>query len=360
VARPAALLALLAAVAAVALVVGDSWSQGRSNGQSESTRGLATLPGTAGSGVYPRLHPVAELAAPGLLQTDSGWGVYPALRAPARLTFPAPAALAAAGRFVRRRAGAVSFAVGDDRGGLRGVGMDRPYRSASLVKAMILVAYLRKAARAHAAIPASDRESLGYMIRLSDNGSTDVIYREVGDPEIRALARAAGMTRFSISDGWSEARVTAADQVRFFLAIDDLTPPRYRELERDLLETIMAEQSWGIPVASRPGWRTYFKGGWRPDSGGELVHQAAYLERGRRRVAIAVLTGGAAEMDYGERTIEGVARRLLAQTEGPLLSHDRSSRRATGRPRSAREPAPGVGLRRRTGRRERTSARRGG
>ncbi|MEJ7714774.1 MAG: hypothetical protein WKF40_03295 [Thermoleophilaceae bacterium] len=87
--------------------------------------------------------------------------------------------------------------------------------------------------------------------------------------------------------------MTAADQVRFFLALDDLTPPRYRELERDLLETIMAEQSWGIPVASRPGWRTYFKGGWRPDSGGELVHQAAYLERGRRRVAIAVLTGGA-------------------------------------------------------------------
>ncbi|MGI8749177.1 MAG: hypothetical protein ACR2J6_01255, partial [Thermoleophilaceae bacterium] len=177
-ARAAALFALLAAVAAVALVVGDSWSRGRSTHHGGSTRGLVRLPGTAGSGVYPRLHPVAELAGPGLLQTDSGWGVYPALRASARLTFPAPAALAAAGRFARRREGAVSFAVGDDSGGLRGAGMNRPYRSASLVKAMILVAYLRKAARADAAIPGSDRERLGYMIRLSDNGSTDVIYRK--------------------------------------------------------------------------------------------------------------------------------------------------------------------------------------
>ena len=82
---------------------------------------------------------------------------------------------------------------------------------------------------------------------------------------MRELARAAGMRRFSIAGDWASARVTAADQARFFLALDDLTPPRYRALERDLLETVSPLQTWGIPRAARPRWRTYFKGGWRPE-----------------------------------------------------------------------------------------------
>ncbi len=74
--------------------------------------------------------------------------------------------------------------------------------------------------------------------------------------------------------------MTAADQARFFLALDDLTPRRYRALERDLLETVSPLQTWGIPRVARPRWRTYFKGGWRPERGTLLEHQAAYLERG--------------------------------------------------------------------------------
>lgn len=312
--RLAAPAALIAVAVAVILVVDSS-------GESREAGVPPGLPGAASAGVYPELRPAVELGAPGFSQTDSGVGVYPVLRAPQGLVFPASAAVAAATRFASARKGTASFAVADARGGVRGMAMERRFRSASLTKAMILVAYLRKADREHTSIPAFERESLGYMIRLSDNASADVIYRRVGDPELHALARAAGMTRFTISGDWAAAEVTAADQARFFLALDGLCPPRYRELQRDLLERIMREQSWGVPVASRPRWRTFFKGGWRPDSGSQLVHQAAYLELGRRRLAIAVLTDGNREMDYGEHTIEGVARRLLDGAEEPLLSH---------------------------------------
>ena len=80
-----------------------------------------------------------------------------------------------------------------------------------------------------------------------------------------------------------------------------------------------AEQTWGIPKASRPRWRTFFKGGWRPENDGELVHQSALLERGARRLAVSVMTTDDRDMVYGEKTIEGVARRLLASEVSPLV-----------------------------------------
>ena len=209
------------------------------------------LPGTSGSGVYPGLRSLPDLSAPGLPQTDSGVGVYPALAEPRALVFPGPAALRSATRYAASRGGKVAFAVADGRGAVAGVGLDRQFPSASLSKAMVLVAFLRQAERRGVRPTAAELESLGYMIRLSDNGSADTIYAKVGDGPMRELARAAGMRHFSIAGQWASARVTAADQARFFLALDDLTPPRYRSLERDLLETVSPLQSWASP--RRPG-----------------------------------------------------------------------------------------------------------
>ena len=278
------------------------------------------LPGTSQLGVYPGLRSVADLSAPGLTQTDSGVGVYPALTAPPGLVFPGPSALASAARYAAARDGRVSFAVADGRGAVAGVDLNRQYPSASLSKAMILVAFLRQADRRRTQPTPAELESLGYMIRLSDNASADTIYRRVGDGPMRELARAAGMRRFAIDGDWAGARVTAADQARFFLALDDLTPPRYRGLERDLLEGVSPLQSWGIPKVARPRWRTYFKGGWRPEGSTLLEHQAAYLERGRRRVAIAVLTEGGTDETFGRTTQTELARRLLAGADAPLLA----------------------------------------
>jgi len=42
-----------------------------------------------------------------------------------------------------------------------------------------------------------------------------------------------------------------------------------------------------------------------------VTHQAALLERGERRVSVAVLTRSNPSHAYGTETIEGIARRLL-------------------------------------------------
>jgi hypothetical protein len=139
---------------------------------------------------------------------------------------------------------------------------------------------------------------------------------------MRALARRAGMRSFSIGDEWSEARVTAADQARFFLRLNRLLAPGQRVFARYLLSVVQPQQSWGIPAAARPmSWQVFFKGGWRPGGGGEIVHQAALLERGHRHVAIAVLSDDDPSEPYGHETVKGVTRRLLSRARPAPSPH---------------------------------------
>jgi hypothetical protein len=224
--------------------------------------------------------------------------------------FPWAKRLRAAARYASGRAGIVSFAVVDERGRMRGLHRGTQYSSASLVKAMLLVAYLR-GARGRGLSP-SERALLGPMIRVSDNDAADAIYARVGPSGLRRLARRAGMRRFAASPAWGGSQVTAADQARFFRRIGSLLPRRHRKYGLGLLRRVISAQRWGIPRGAPRGWRVHFKGGWYPaDAGGWRVHQGALLRRGRRRLGIAVLTSGDPGLRYGATTIAGVTRRLL-------------------------------------------------
>ena len=216
------------------------------------------------------------------------------------------AALRRARRWARSRAGLVAFAVLDGRGRLRGLRRTAGFRSASMVKAMLLVAVLR-GARGRA-LSAGERALLGPMITVSDNDAARALFARVGPAGMQRVARAVGMRRFWVTTALFEANVTAADQVRLFRRIDLLVPRRHRRYARRLLSSIVGPQRWGIPrAAARHDAKTFFKGAWRPG----LVHQAALVQRGRRRIAIAVLTTGSPSTAYGEATIEGIAARVL-------------------------------------------------
>jgi beta-lactamase class A len=216
-------------------------------------------------------------------------------------------------QYAESRSGVVSFAFIDSQGRLHGYQPNLSYRSASLVKAMILVAYLRRVSWSALPLDVSARSQLDAMITRSDNLAANWAYDRIGEgPTLDALARRAQMRSFEAAGYWAYSQTSARDQVAFFTRLERLVPPAYRAYALGLLRRIVPAQRWGIPRAAR-GWRLYFKGGWFESR--HLWHQVALLERGERRLVLAVLTDRNPSDAYGRATIEGIARRLLVPIE---------------------------------------------
>jgi D-alanyl-D-alanine dipeptidase len=256
---------------------------------------------------------VAALAATALASgpaAPAGAGAERAVPAGDAAAFPPRAGIRAARSYVRRRAHS-SFAVIDTRGRLFGWAPRRRYVSASVVKAMLLVAYLRKVGNRPPS--AADRAVLGPMITRSDNDRASAVYGRLGDGALLDLARRAHMRDLTVAGHWGSVFFSAADQARFFRRFDRLTPHRSRPYARRLLSSIVPWQRWGfVRVARRAGWEAFFKGGWRSYGGRRLVHEAALFERDGRRFSLAVLSDGNPSHPYGTATLRGVARRLFA------------------------------------------------
>jgi hypothetical protein len=226
--------------------------------------------------------------------------------------YPSQARVLTAASYLAGRAGETAFAVIDDHGRLAGRDMHRRFLSASVVKSIMLVAYLQLLARAHRPLDGASRSLLYPMIHSSDNAAASAVLAVVGQAALDRVARQAGMQDYERARGWwALTQVSAADMARFFFHQDALVPHRFDAYARQLLSTIEPTQSWGIPAIARPQFRVYFKGGWLPEEG--VVNQVGRLERPRITFALAVLSVREPSMAYGEQTIGGVTARLLGR-----------------------------------------------
>lgn len=222
--------------------------------------------------------------------------------------------VAAAKRYALHRHGVIAFAV---RTPTRAWGWHayRTFPSASLVKAILLVAYLDRASVRSRPLRGSDRALLAPMIRRSDNDAASRVLAIDGPRAVYAVARRAGMRRFRLVMGtWGFTRVDAADQSRFFLRIDRLVAPRHRAYAMRLLNTITPVQRWGVARVRPSGWRLYFKGGWGSGTGW-VDHQTALLTRREQRVSVSILTYQGGSHAYGTQTLQGIAARLLSDLD---------------------------------------------
>jgi beta-lactamase class A len=255
------------------------------------------------------------------------WAPAPAAASPASAAAAPPASwqpdVAAARAYLRGRPGVAAFAVRTEAR-FYGFRADRVFPSASVLKAMLLAAYLRHAR--DRPLRADERALLSPMIRRSDSVAATRIRDRLGDAALVRLSHASRMTRFRPAAIWGDSQITARDQTRFFLHLDALLPPRHRAYGMDLLRTIVPSQRWGIGRLRLRGWKVYFKGGWGSGTG-RVDHQVALLVRDDVRLSVAVLTADDGTHAAGKRTLEGVFRRLLrnlpATTEGALAERPR-------------------------------------
>lgn len=251
------------------------------------------------------------MADPGRPSGCTGFGFHGAGQLPAG--FPGPAAVARAEQYLNSRDGHTALAVVDSEGRLSGTRIHDTFITGSVVKAMLLVAYLRRLdARGQHRVDSYSNSFLYPMIHVSDNDAATQCWSIVGSRGLYALARAAGMTEFSATTDWGSAMISAADQAKFFFEMDKLIPPEFVGYAHSLLSTIVDYESWGIPAIARPlGYNVFFKGGWRPSPDTYLVHQIARVEGHHHTFSLAVMTDGDADMSYGIDTIQDVTSALL-------------------------------------------------
>ena len=249
------------------------------------------------------------------IYATSAFRIYVALVTLAICGLLAPAANAwkphirEAASYAATRAGGISFGVRTDRR-LRGVGVTRTVPSASVVKPMLLVAYLRRPEVRRRRLTAGERALLGPMIRWSDNAAASQVCNIVGTGGLARLAGRVRMRRFHATRPWGLSSIDVADQTRFLLHIDRYVPRRHRRYALRLLGSIVPSQRWGIARVRPRGWALYFKGGWGSGTGW-ADHQVALLRRGRRRLAVVILITSSPSHAYGKETLRGIAARLL-------------------------------------------------
>lgn len=219
----------------------------------------------------------------------------------------------AAVTFAKEREGRVAFAVALADGTLVAAhGAEQRFAAADLTRAMVLVALTRE--RASGRIPRADRSLATAMIREGEEPATEELRHRLSSGAVRAVARGAGMLDFDPPAGapLGAARVTAADQARFFARAEQLVPERHRRWALGLLADGQREL-WGMLDAGLSSSVPISSGSRRGPEGRWTVTQAARFSGSSRPAGIAVLTDDNPSERYGQRSIQGVARALLAR-----------------------------------------------
>jgi hypothetical protein len=219
-------------------------------------------------------------------------------------------------RYIQGRSGNVSFAVKTPSGRLVLYRGRRQVAAASVIKAMFMTAYLRRASVRSRRLRQEDRALLAPMIKRSNNKTATRIANILGRKRMYRLAGDARMRRFHYTRPWGSSLITASDQARFFFWLERYIPRRHEDYARYLLAHVTASQRWGVGEVQKPNWRFFFKGGWGSGSGA-VCHQVAFIERDGMRIAAAVMITGSPNHDYATNTLRGVFRRLFRDLPKP-------------------------------------------
>jgi beta-lactamase class A len=189
----------------------------------------------------------------------------------------------------------------------------RQFDSASVVKATILGALLRKALDQHRSLTKTEAALARAMITMSDNGAASALWAELGQSYIQHFLDLAGMKQtVPGSDGyWGLTQITAHDQtllLRLLLTKNAVLDRASRSYALDLMAQVIPSQRWGVPAGAPARFTVHVKNGWLPlPTHGWRINSIGCFTSKSGHYSIVVLTQDNPTMAYGVTTIERVA-----------------------------------------------------
>ncbi|MFE7815292.1 serine hydrolase [Streptomyces sp. NPDC057433] len=202
----------------------------------------------------------------------------------------------------------------------------RAFVTASVVKVGILAALLLKAQDAGRALSGEEHSYAAAMIERSDNDAASVLWRSIGRAGgLDAAHTRLGLTGTEGGDGprWGLTRTTAADQLLLLRQVfgnpaDSALTAASRAYVRGLMERVVPEQAWGVPVvadalpAGGAAWAV--KNGWVPRDATGLwaVNSVGRVTVGGRELLVAALSDGNPTMARGVALVEAAARAAVS------------------------------------------------
>jgi beta-lactamase class A len=190
------------------------------------------------------------------------------------------------------------------------------FQTASIVKAQILGAVLRRAQTQRRPLTAVEQANLAAMIQRSDNHAATTLWHLLGGASaVAAFDRLVPMPATTPHAAWGLTTTTAADNVRLLRTFAFPNPtltPRHRAYALSLLEQVVREQRWGVTAGVAPTAVVALKNGWLPrsDPAHWRVNSIGWVKGAQRNYVIAVLTDHNPSMQYGIDTIQQLSRML--------------------------------------------------
>lgn len=221
------------------------------------------------------------------------------------------------------------------------------FYSASVVKATILGALLRKAQEQHRYLTGTETSLAWAMITRSDNNAASALWTSVGRSWLQHFLNLARMTHTVLGPGgtWGLTLITASDEIlllRLLLRSNTVLDIPSRNYELNLMAHVITSQRWGVTAGAPVSLTAHVKNGWLPLSRGAWhVHSIGCFTGRGGGYSIVVLTLNNPTMAYGIGTIQAIARVINrdlnpgATARVPALN----SSAAWGRPD---EPIPAV------------------
>ena len=220
-----------------------------------------------------------------------------------------------------------SVAVLDEHLGVScGLHAKQHFESASVVKATILAALLRKAQSQHRGLTTTEKKRAWIMITQSDNYAASKLWNDVRRPSLQKFLNLAGMKDTVLGPGgyWGVTLLTAHDeQLLLWLLMrpNSVLTTASRHYELDLMANVIPSQRWGTPAGAPAGFKVHVKNGWAPLNAPDWnVNSIGCFTHLTENYSIVVLTDGNPDMAYGVTTIEDVATKVHHDLNGSLAA----------------------------------------